>query len=333
MRAIANRAQGVELDEVRRQKGDELQIANSLRFGDAEKALQILEAKERIHIAETASDARREAANAYISDKERGKTSLVIASTRREVNAINQDIRAALKERGYLNKLSHVSVSTAYGRREFSENDRVIFKKKYVFGDKDNKNTTVWNGATGVVKSAHQIGGDESTRAIIYIQLDHSNEVVKLDTEHIKNFDHGYASTVHVSQGATVDITRFVSTSDFNSREISYVAGSRHTQEFHIYTTRERWENGDIHRQIERSSAKDNALDYIRSIEHLPAYEEREKNIGTDRADRGHDHDRADRGHGADRGADRGHDHDRADRGHGADRGKSISGRDIELQR
>lgn len=276
MRAIAERVNGVELDEVRRQKGDEIQLVNALRHGDAEKAIQFLDERSRLHATETAAEARLEAAKSYLADHDSGKTSLVMASTRAEVRSINEHIRDELKEQGRLGE-QEVTASTAYGRREFAESDRVIFREKYAFGERDDKSTTVWNGATGTVVDVKQVGGDDSTRALIYVQLDHSKEVIKVDTEHMNKLDHGYASTIHTAQGATVDRAHFVATSDFNARELSYVAGSRHREEVHIYTTNDRLESGDLAKEVEMSAAKDNALDYITKIEHLPAYEAREK--------------------------------------------------------
>jgi len=73
---------------------------------------------------------------------------------------------------------------------------------------------------------------------------------------------HGYAVTIHKSQGATVDRT-YVLADPLMNRNASYVALTRHRQGVQVYTDRQTFADRDqLDRSLSRAPSKDLARDY-----------------------------------------------------------------------
>jgi hypothetical protein len=73
---------------------------------------------------------------------------------------------------------------------------------------------------------------------------------------------HGYAVTIHKSQGATVDRT-YVMADERMNRNVSYVALTRHREELHVYADRATFPDREqLDRALSRAEAKDLARDY-----------------------------------------------------------------------
>lgn len=75
-------------------------------------------------------------------------------------------------------------------QREFSERDRIVLLK-------NDKTLGVENGNTGFIKSLDDVGN-------VTVNLESGREV-SFNFENYAHIDHGYAVTVHKSQGATID--------------------------------------------------------------------------------------------------------------------------------
>ena len=70
-----------------------------------------------------------------------------------------------------------------------------------------------------------------------------SPQTISFDPTAYKAFDHGYATTIHKSQGATVD-RAYVLASRSMDEHLSYVAMSRHRKNMRLYINKEdrpRW--------------------------------------------------------------------------------------------
>jgi Ti-type conjugative transfer relaxase TraA len=264
MRAFAERVGQVELTEVRRQRDPmEREIARDFRAGRAIDALQKLDERGRLHVAPDTHRALAEAARGFLGDRGAGKSSLVVAATRAEVRNLNHEIRTELIACGEVARQG-VPVRTSNGWREFSQGDQVIFGEKFHFGGRSDPDRSVWNGATGKVLDVHDAGSG----AVLHVQLSHSDEIVRVDTSVLDKIDHGYATTTHKAQGATVDRCHVVA-GERTGREWTYVAGSRHREEVHFYTSREHVPNqireSALARDMSRTQQKDMATDYSRA--------------------------------------------------------------------
>lgn len=267
MRSIGEKIGMCELDEVRRQKtAIDREIANDFREGRAGEALAKLDQLDRLHVQPDMRTAQADAVKGYMADRDEGKSVLLIAATRAEVRALNAEVRAELVERGEVEK-EGVCVKTAGGYREFSQGDQIVFGQKQSFGERGDETKTVINGSTGEVLSAKEYEG--TGIAELQVRLDKSGEIVTVRLEPDVKLDHGYATTAHKSQGATVDKVHVV-VGERAGQEWSYVASSRHRDEVHVYTSKEHYSRpaegknvtAELAKQMGQSQQKDVAHDY-----------------------------------------------------------------------
>ena len=274
MRAIGDQIGMAELNEVRRQTEQiDKDIAADFRHGRAGEALGKLDALDRLHVSADMHQARAESVKNFLADRAEGKTALLIAATRAEVHSLNTQVRAELQAAGQVER-DGIVAKTAAGYREFSAGDQVVFGEKFAFGLKGDESKMVINGSTGRVVEAHEAGG----KAVLQVQLDRSGETVRVDLSQMTKVDHGYASTAHKAQGATVDRVHAV-VGENSGREWSYVAASRNRESVQIYTTKDHYqrarpvekETSDLENGMSKSQSKDIASDY-----RLPSREEAE---------------------------------------------------------
>ncbi len=262
MRGVIEKTGAAELghDSVVRQKAEIYkEIARDVREGRAYEAITKLEKNGDISAHKDAKEAHKGASNAYLQDLAKGKESILVAFTRNEVKQLNAGVREALKEQGAIEKTGH-EFKTANGTREFVNGDKVIFGEKQSF-----ENSQVINGSRGVVEAV--------TDKSIFVRLDDTKELVRVDPETYNKLDHGHATTVHKAQGLSTD-TAHVVVGDRSNQEWAYVAVSRHKEELTIHTTkdvveREKTVGGKEHESVidktfSKSSAKDLSTDYER---------------------------------------------------------------------
>ena len=72
------------------------------------------------------------------------------------------------------------------------------------------------------------------------VELDHNDDskkskLVTFNTANYSSFDHGYATTIHKSQGATIDHA-FVLKSKTMDKHLNYVAMTRHKEAMRVYS-------------------------------------------------------------------------------------------------
>ncbi len=91
----------------------------------------------------------------------------------------------------------------------------------------------VRNGMLGIVENT------EKNKLTIMIDADtgERSRRVTLATKHYRSYDHGYATIIHKSQGATVD-RAFVLASTTMNRHLTYVAMTRHRKSVRLYSDR-----------------------------------------------------------------------------------------------
>lgn len=278
MRSLAAEIGEVKLTEVRRQKTElQREIVNDFRTGNAVQALQKLDEIGGLSVTSTQMQALQVAATASLCDQRMGATSMLIAASREEVRQLNLIVRSELKNDGVIDQASEVTVKTTQGMRNFAAGDQIIFGQKKNFGAKGEKQKTVINGTRGTVISTLSNKGNTH----LVVELD-CKQVITVNTTDYQKIDHGYATTAHKSQGATVDHTHVV-INDRSGKEWSYVAGSRHRESLTIYTSKDYlktagvdlkdksqkydFEKSDLSKSMEKSAAKDMASDYTRQTE------------------------------------------------------------------
>lgn len=247
-RAIAERAGAAELQEVRRQRLDwQRQASQDFSRHRTTEALRAYDDNGAITFADTADDALDGLVRDYIADRGRNpeQSRIALAHRRADVAVLNEAIRAARKMRGEL--AGELAFQTRDGKREFAAGDRIVFLE-------NNRDLEVKNGTLGTIQSVHN--------GRIVAVIDGEHRAVNIAIEDYSAIDHGYATTLHKSQGATVD-RAFVFASKSMDRHLSYVAMTRHRSEATLYAGRDDF--GDfaaLASRLGRNRAKETTLDY-----------------------------------------------------------------------
>ncbi|MGI8387924.1 Ti-type conjugative transfer relaxase TraA [Brucella anthropi] len=232
-RAITEEIGRAELSEIRRQRVDWQRDA-SVDFATHRTAegLKAYQEHGNISFAETGDDARAAIVRDYLADRdERPEGSRVAMAHRRaDVRALNEDIRSALQERGELvagEDAGALTFQTNDGQREFAPGDRIVFLE-------NNRDLGVKNGMLGTVE--HVVAGR------IVAQLDGPSGAegrsVSVPMGDYQAIDHGYATTIHKNQGATVDRS-YVLASGTMDRHLTYVAMTRHRDGVQLYAAQD----------------------------------------------------------------------------------------------
>ena len=249
-RAISGRIGTAELAGVRRQREEWAREASRLfARGKVEEALDAYAREGRIFAAESRADvverivadwtdARRDLIR-NIADGEqparlRGDELLVLAHTNDDVKRLNEALRQVMRDDGALTAAREFQ--TERGVREFAAGDRIMFLENARFLESRARKLGpqyVKNGMLGTVVSTGDKGGDP----LLSVRLDNGRDVVISEGSY-RNIDHGYAATIHKSQGATVDRT-FVLATGMMDQHLTYVSMTRHRDRADLYGARE----------------------------------------------------------------------------------------------
>jgi Ti-type conjugative transfer relaxase TraA len=252
-RAISERVGFAELAGVRRQRDAWAREASRLfARGKVEEALDAHASHGRLVEAETRADiigrivadwtdARKQAIEQSVSRGNEGRLLggelLVLAHTNDDVRKLNEALRNVMADEGALS--DGRTFQTARGTREFAAGDRIIFLENARFLEPRAGRLGpqyVKNGMLGTVVSTGGKWGD----ALLSVRLDNGRDVV-ISKESYRNVDHGYAATIHKSQGSTVDRT-FVLATGMMDQHLTYVAMTRHRDRADLYVAREDFE-------------------------------------------------------------------------------------------
>ena len=186
---------------------------------------------------------------------------LMLAARRHEVEALNQLARGARVAAGELDD----STALAAGERLFATGDRVLaLRNTHVERTDGAARVPLRNGNAGSVTRIEPLMGE------LCVQLDSGAEV-SLTADYLEDghLAHGYARTIHKSQGSTARRTFVLGSPDL-ARELGYVAASRHTDATRFYINV--GEDEDLQRPP-LPGAEDN-----------PLYEELERRLGREQA-------------------------------------------------
>lgn len=243
-RALVEQIGAAELSEIRRQR-EGWQREASIDFATHRTAEGLAAYRDRgdIHLAGTVDDARREIVRDYLADRERRPdgTRVAMAHRRADVRAINDEIRSTLQERGELAQGEDAGArmfQTNDGKREFAPGDRIVFLE-------NNNDLGVKNGMLGTVEHV------EAGR--IVAQLDgRGGDSISVPMGDYQAIDHGYATTIHKNQGATVDRS-YVMASGTMDRHLTYVAMTRHRDGVQLYAAQDEFTNAG--RLVEHGAA------------------------------------------------------------------------------
>ncbi|GEO86958.1 Ti-type conjugative transfer relaxase TraA [Ciceribacter naphthalenivorans] len=242
-RAITEEIGHAELSEIRRQRVD-WQREASVDFATHRTAEGLAAYRDHgnISFAESGEDARGQIVRDYLADRDERPegTRVAMAHRRADVRAINDAIRTELQDRGELAQgedAGALTFQTNDGKREFAPGDRIVFLE-------NNRDLGVKNGMLGTVEHV------EPGRIIA--TLDGRERSVFVPMGDYQAIDHGYATTIHKNQGATVD-RAYVMASGTMDRHLTYVAMTRHRDGVQLYAAQDEFTNAG--RLVEHGAA------------------------------------------------------------------------------
>ncbi|WP_426233568.1 BID domain-containing protein, partial [Pararhizobium sp. DWP3-4] len=139
-----------------------------------------------------------------------------------------------------------MTFETNDGKRSFAAGDRIVFLE-------NNRDLGVRNGMLGTVQTVEP--------EAIHVRPDSGalsgpehNRTVSIPVKSYQAFDHGYATTIHKTQGATVDKS-FVLASETMDRHLIYVAMTRHRDSVRLYVDGHEFADRKAGRLVEHGKA------------------------------------------------------------------------------
>lgn len=253
-RALVERLGAETLSEIRRQRvAWQREASSAFASGRAEEALAAYHAKGHVLAHMTSEEARASVVEAWT--KGLAETSiekqLMFAYRRDDVHALNLGARAVRRERGELGK--DFTITTVHGERSaertFAAGDRILFGK-------NDRKLGVKNGTFGTIESMN------ADRMLVRLDGEDERRVL-VDLREYQHLDHGYAATVHKSQGVTLE-RAYVLASKLFDASASYVAMSRQRAHVELHWARD--EFGSQHKMMQmlsRERPKELALELI----------------------------------------------------------------------
>ncbi|EJZ9309685.1 Ti-type conjugative transfer relaxase TraA [Salmonella enterica] len=216
-RGITERVGAAEITQIRRQTEEWAKEASAeFARGDMRKALDAYNDRGHVRISETLDDAKKALAADWLADSHKDGSSIILAYRNRDVIDLNNAVRDARKEAGELQQ--EAEFLTARGARSFGKGDRIVMLE-------NNRELGVKNGSLGTVEAAEN--------GQLTVKLD-NGKTISFGADQYDQIDHGYAVTVHKSQGVTVDRAYLLATSGMG-RELAYVGMTRHREQATLY--------------------------------------------------------------------------------------------------
>ena len=262
---------GIELTEVVRQKTEWLREAVTLfAENDTRGALTKFAEANRLSFGKDQSQVRE----SLILDWDKNRTkdlkeTVILAPTNKDVDDLNQRAQDIRRHKGELEKNNFV-----WGKTKYFTGDRIAFHA-------NNRKIGVWNGDRGTLKAIVNPITSYAVRFIV--ELDRGETITfcprDLETKSVSSKDAmslGYASTIHKSQGMTVDKSFLMLDSKRASQELAYVGltRSRHDASIHCQTkhveedvVQYQQAQQDLEQSASRSKAKEMAAEAQRKME------------------------------------------------------------------
>ena len=249
-RAIVDRIGYAELETIYRQRADWMRKASlDLARGNVGHVLAAYQGQGRVLGSRLKSEAVGNLIADWNRDYDQTKATLILAHLRRDVRMLNVMAREKLVERGIVGE-GYV-FKTGDGERRFDAGDQIVFLK-------NEGSLGVKNGMIGHVVEA------AANRIVATVGEGDQRRQVIVEQRFYNNLDHGYATTIHKSQGATVDKVKVLASLSLD-RHLTYVAMTRHREDLQLYYgTRSFSFNGGLAKVLSRRQAKETTLDYER---------------------------------------------------------------------
>ncbi|MDC0344937.1 Ti-type conjugative transfer relaxase TraA [Alphaproteobacteria bacterium] len=274
-RKVAEQVGSFKLEHVVRQK-EEWQREATKAFGRQESAVALQAYAEKGCISIVSGKeglsgtvlAKQQMLEDWKSSVQSDKSSLMMASSRAEVSSLNEMARHHLQREGLVEKESYVHkvsrpISDDFGRyikdaaveeRAFAKGDQIIFLR-------NDRSLGVKNGNLATITT---IDRNKIEAQLLGVKgEDGKPQSVSFATNLYNAIDYGWASTIHKNQGSTVDRSFYLASTK-DSRNLYYVAMSRHRESVQVYGSREEFKNEQgLIKSLSQSNEKLLASDYV----------------------------------------------------------------------
>lgn len=247
-RSITDRIGYTELETIYRQRQPWMCEASlDLARGNIGRAVEAYEARGKMIGAELKADAITDLISDWDRDYDQAKSTLILAHLRRDVRMLNELARNRLVERGVIQ--AGFQFKTADGVRLFAVGEQIVFlKNEGSLGVKNGMLAKVVEAGPG--RLVAEIGEGEHRAQVL------------VEQRFYNNVDHGYATTIHKAQGATVDRVKVLASLSLD-RHLTYVAMTRHREDLDIYYGRRSFAMaGGLVETLSRKNSKETTLDY-----------------------------------------------------------------------
>jgi hypothetical protein len=230
----------------RQKQGWAKQASMYFSQGFVGEGLREYESRNCVHGAMTAMHLGEDIAQAYLQDPAVPAQKLILATTNAQVKALNAVVRERLKADGKL----HGSWKLPDAGMELSLGDRLVFKERQTVAPsptgagnpkdaRKHKPSLRANIAKNEFATVMSISRQPDGSLDLLCQLDTPKEegtpnLVRLNSRAMGEIDHAFATTVHRSQGMTVDSV-FAVPGTFLSKELFYVMATRHRERLNIH--------------------------------------------------------------------------------------------------
>ncbi|MGX1500878.1 Ti-type conjugative transfer relaxase TraA [Labrenzia sp. MBR-25] len=252
-RSLTERTGYGELGTIYRQRANWMREASmDLARGKVAKAIHAYQSNGHVVSMPLKDQVFGKLIDDWSRDYDPSKSMLMLAHLREDVRRLNRMAREVLIARGVIE--TGEKFRSEEGERFFAAGDQIVFLK-------NDRDLNVKNGMIGRVIEAGEgrilaeigdIGSDQVRR-------------VEVNQKTYRNVDHGYATTIHKSQGATVDKVKVLATLSLD-RHLSYVAMTRHREDVKLYHGALSFaKNGGLTEVLSKKGAKDTTLDYAGS--------------------------------------------------------------------
>lgn len=247
-RAIVERIGYAELETIYRQREAWMRAASlDLARGRIDAGIAAYAGKGKV----IGANLKAGAVDSLIADWDNGydpkKSTLILAHLRRDVRMLNIMAREKLVARGVVGE-GH-EFQTEDGIRKFDAGDQIVFLK-------NDSTLRVKNGMLAKIVEA------APGRIVAELGEGEAHRRIDVDQRLYRNLDHGYATTIHKSQGATVDRVQVLASLSLN-RHLTYVAMTRHREDVALYYGKRSFAfAGGLAKVLERRDAKETTLDY-----------------------------------------------------------------------
>lgn len=199
-----------------------------------------------VHAHDGKADAINSILDMWLANRERGLSQLILTATNADAQLVNMAARDRLKTLGGLGPDTILEAED--GPMAVAVGDRIVFRR-------NDRKLGVKNGTVAVVTRI------EGSRMTVTVE-GQAPRVLAFDAATYPHIAHGYALTIHKSQGATVERTYVLAAPNMD-RHSAYVALSRHRDRVSLHWSKDVFsEAAALGRRLARRRMKDMTLDY-----------------------------------------------------------------------